>query len=304
MDEQALLMETRKNRRKKGLKRYQKIIIGLVVILVLASAVGYNYFNNYFKATVDKETEKHLAVVKKDKPVNILLLGTDERGKERARTDTIIIISIDKNKNSVKLLSIPRDTYVNIPGHGKDKINAAHAYGGIPLTLDTIQNFTGQPIHYYARTNFQGFEAIVDTLGGVNINVERNIYGSGVTVSKGVHRLNGQQALAYVRNRKVPQGDITRIKQQQNLLKAIASEMLQGKTVLKLPSLLPDLKKAVETNMSLTDMLDLVNKAKNYNSGSMPTATVPGKPIMLHGISYWEPDMVKTKEIINETFDN
>ncbi|MDN5363724.1 MAG: polyisoprenyl-teichoic acid--peptidoglycan teichoic acid transferase [Eubacteriales bacterium] len=296
------------SRRMRHKRRRGGWIAAIVLVIVLLAGfftwLGWEVADKYLSRKADKEAEKYVdKPASSDEAVYILALGTDERlENERARTDTIMIFRLDPKTKEVRLLSIPRDTYVDIPGRGKDKVNHAHAFGGIPLTLATVKKFTGLPIHYYVRTNFEGFKDIVDTLGGVTIYVEKDmVSGSGkyaINLKKGYHRLNGEQALQYVRFRHDPQGDIGRIERQQKFIKAVLDEMMQSGTLLKLPTLLPQLQKAVETNMTITDALRL--KKMVEGGGEMKRYSIPGEPLWLNGISYWKPDMQKTREVIRE----
>ncbi|MGI6658814.1 MAG: LCP family protein [Dethiobacteraceae bacterium] len=139
----------------------------------------------------------------KDEPdkdiTNIMILGVDQRTNEPARADTIIIVSINNDTDEVAMISIPRDSRVEIPGRGLDKINHAMAFGGINLMRATVEKLLGVPMHHYVYTNFAGFENIVDSIGGVNLNVERTITAGGVTLQPGSQTLSGKEALAYVR---------------------------------------------------------------------------------------------------------
>jgi len=149
--------------------------------------------------------------------ITVLLLGTDSRpGETVGRTDTIIVARVDTAENRLSLLSIPRDTRVNIPKHGMDKINSANVYGGPTLTARVVSDLIGMPVQYYALTNWESFKEMVDTLGGITIDVEKRMYyydrADGpeyiIDLQPGVQRLDGRKALQYVRWRNDALGDI------------------------------------------------------------------------------------------------
>jgi LCP family protein required for cell wall assembly len=238
--------------------------------------------------------------------INILLLGTDQDLETNSRTDTIILASVDTVQKKVSLLSIPRDTRVNIPGFGENKINAANLLGGTELVKATISNLIKVPIDYYIITNFEGFKDIVDTLGGVEIDVEQNMryraYDGMIDLKKGVQRLDGEKALQYVRFRHDKLGDITRTQRQQKFLTALAKEMIQAKTILKLPALIPKLKEAVGTDLSVTQMIGLAKELANYDLSTITVQTLPGNFVDLNGASYWYVDEAKAHQVVLEVF--
>lgn len=234
--------------------------------------------------------------------MNVLLVGTDKRpGEARARSDTIMVASLDRSSGRIAVLSIPRDTRVNIPGHGFDKINAAHAYGGIELTRQVVSELLGVDLPYYVETDFNGFVEIIDTLGGVTIDVERRMYypEENIDIRPGLQRLDGEDALGYVRYRYYPNGDVDRTEHQQKFLVALAQEVLQVKTIPKIPQLLPQLYKNVNTNLPLSQGLQLASVAAKLDPSLISTATLPGSFLDLPGVSYWVADPKKTKGMLD-----
>lgn len=233
--------------------------------------------------------------------LNFLLLGTDAReGEKVARTDTMILVSVDKDTNRISMLSIPRDTRVNIPGRGMDKINAAYVYGGPKLASKTVSNLLGVPIDYYVLARFEGFKDIVDALGGVDFEVQQNMYypAEGINLKKGQQRLDGDKALQFVRYRSYPNGDIDRTEQQQRFLKALAEETLQPSNVIKLPKLAYSVNKNVDTNMGLSNMIKLAKAAKGLNDTDIVTQTLPGRFMDINGVSYWHVEPANAKKSV------
>lgn len=236
--------------------------------------------------------------------VNVLLMGMDARpGETRARTDTMILANIDNERNRMSLLSIPRDTRVSIPGHGMEKINSANIFGGPELATQTVSELVGVPVQYYVLTNWNGFKGIVDSLGGVTIDVEKRMYYASradgpeytIDLRPGVQHMDGEKALQYVRFRSDALGDISRTDRQLKFLKALAQEMMQAGTVTKLHKLVPEVQENVETNIGPVQMLAMAKAAKNFEQAQVVTQTLPGRFLNLNGASYWsvEPDQAR-----------
>jgi LCP family protein required for cell wall assembly len=241
---------------------------------------------------------------------NILLLGSDTRpgSTNYGNTDTIIVAQIDGNRLS--FLSIPRDTRVNIPGHGMDKINAACSFGGPDLTASVVSDLIGEPISKYALIHWSGFVDIVNTLGGVTLDVPRNMsYDPGdgtqyrINLQKGMQHLNGQQALAFVRFRKVALGDIGRTSYQQQFLKAISEQVKQPSTFLKLPWLIPEVYKDVDTNLSLSELLQIAKSGNQLKQMAINSQTLPGYFLDLNGESFWGVDPIQARQVAQGFLD-
>lgn len=295
--------------KRRRLKRKAPFFI-CCLLLVALLAGGYELFKNDFNLpAIDSIAEP--GPVKLEQRLNVLLLGVDARdGETNTRTDTIILASVDPKSKQMSLLSIPRDTRVNIPGHGWDKINSASVYGGLDTTMEVVSDLLGIPVKYYVRADFSGFKNIVDELGGVTLDVEQNMYhydpddGGAYTIDlkKGVQRLDGDKALQYVRYRDYAMGDIDRTAHQQKFLVALAKEMLQPSTILKLPSLVPEVNKYVKTNLSLSNMMTLAQAGKKLEDGSIVAQTLPGRPININGGSYWGVDPDEARQMVANLF--
>ena len=251
----------------------------LVVFLMFAGIIGYSYYQ--FKQGVSQSAEKASAIVKeeyefhgdKDKfgGTNILLIGNDSRGEKHSRSDTIMIAQYQPKKGSYKLISIMRDSYVNIPGHGKNKINAAFAFGGPELLRQTIKENFDIDIQYYSIVDFEGFVNLIDEAfpSGVEIDVEKAMSAYiGVSLEPGLQKLDGKHLLGYVRFRHDAVGDFGRVERQQKAMKEVANQFANIETVAKLPKLIGVMTPFVNTNMETTDILfigkDFISK-KNRN---------------------------------------
>ncbi|MDH7479030.1 MAG: LCP family protein [Syntrophomonadaceae bacterium] len=221
--------------------------------------------------------------------LNILLLGTDERGMEQARSDTIILANLNLEQNQVTLVSIPRDTRASIPGHGKQKINHAHAFGGPALLTRTVEGLLGVKVDYYLETNFEGFKNLIDQMGGITIDVEKRMYTpeEGINLKPGLQRLNGHDALAYVRFRHDAMGDIGRVERQQKFISAAYDQFFTLKNLLRAPVLINQALANVKTNMPTSEMLTVARFLKGVDRENIQTLTLPGYSQTIDGLSYW-----------------
>ncbi|MBN1992852.1 MAG: LCP family protein [Anaerolineae bacterium] len=225
--------------------------------------------------------------------VNILLLGIDRRPDEvYARTDTMILVTVDPNSKTAGMLSVPRDLYVSIPGFDEDRINKAHFLGdqhgypggGPALAMKTIQYNLGVPVHFYVKVDFEGFRNIVDTLGGIDIDVPETIndpkypdnnYGyDPFYIEAGRHTLNGYDALRYARTRATVGVDFDRAKRQQQVLLAIRDKALQLDMIPKIPELWSTMAGTVETNLQLVDIVELAQLADEIDTNNIQTAVI------------------------------
>lgn len=279
----------------------------IIALFLLCAWLGFWLGQSIMDPLVPKDkTGAFDAGVNTSDVLNILLLGADQRENEPARSDTIIVASLDLKEKKVHLLSIPRDTRVDIPGKNiKTKINHAHAVGGAELATQTVEKFLGIPIHYYIETNFQGFESIIDILGGITLNVEERMYLplEDINLKAGLQKLKGHDALSYVRWRGDGTGDIGRIQRQQKFFKALADQSMQFSTIWKLPELLGELNKHVKTDLNVPKMITLANKFRDFKNLKLETDMVPGTPEDINGGSYWIADPKALAKIVDQMYD-
>jgi LCP family protein required for cell wall assembly len=230
-------------------------------------------------------------------PKTILILGTDLRpGWTAAHSDVIMVVHVDVAHHRLELMSIPRDTMVTLPGHGRQKINTAFFYGGPEGAVETVDNLLGVHIDGWAYTNFAGFRRIIDALGGVDVCVPEpmHYHASDVNIdlSAGCQHLNGEKVLEFVRYRELPLGDINREQDQQALLRALFHQAFSFGTILHLPTLVPELQKDVHTNLSAGQLLALAEELRQCRHGVL-TETLPGAFLNLPigggaWVSYWD----------------
>jgi len=281
-------MPAMKRSRSSPLQRVTVLILS-ILILGIGLGAGWLYFT-YGKATSRSNPEIDLPTPVPGGRVNVLLIGVDARPSELvARSDTIIFASLDLDRKEVYFLSIPRDSLVEIPGNGKDKINAAHSYGGIPLLIETVSQLLNRPIHYYAEIDFQGFAKVIDILGGVDFNVEERMYypWEGIDLYPGLQHLDGEQSLAYVRYRGYPEGDITRVQKQQTFLRAIIEQHFNFQNIGKIPLIFEEITSFMKTNMPLEKVIELAKALANLKMKDVRLETAPGNFLDLNEISYW-----------------
>jgi LCP family protein required for cell wall assembly len=202
-------------------------------------------------------------------PVNILLMGGDARGAAKGevpRSDSMMVVSLDPIQKRIHVLSILRDTYTEIPEHGKNRINTAITHG--PNTaMKAVSDLLGIPIQYYVYTDFQGFIKLVDAVGGVDFYVEKDMHYESkadqheydIDLQKGEQHLDGKTALQYVRFRHDAMSDFTRTKRQREFLKAVAEKIKTTTSLMKLPSILDEVSPYIDTNLSVNDMWKLAS---------------------------------------------
>jgi polyisoprenyl-teichoic acid--peptidoglycan teichoic acid transferase len=207
---------------------------------------------------------------------NILVLGSDWRPNSGYRTDIILLVSLDKVHGNVSIVSFPRDLWIKLPGYGEDRINTAMEYGGFPLTRDMFKENFGVKIDHYIITNFQGFTAIVNYLGGLNVNVAQELYDTCQLpqavngycyVSPGVDSMDGATALWYVRSRGTT-SDFDRARRSQEVLQALVAKLLSMDAIANAGQIYSSLSSAVETDLSLTDILDYLPLAAKIMADS------------------------------------
>ena len=262
---------------------------GLALWVRHSIASGMEFIADPF-ADIPTRAPQQKVAAGEEPAVNILVLGTDSRTsasdpsqwKEGAqRTDAIMIVQVSGDRKTVSVMSIPRDSWVEIPGHGQGKINAAYSYGGPSLTIHTVENLTGIHIDHFAVANFESFVALTDEIGGVRVNLKTPQTLAGKELDAGAQVLNGQQALAYTRERSsLPNGDFDRVKRQQTWMRSIVSRVLTNGTLSSPTALYSFLKTAsrtvaVDESFTLNQMQSLALETRHLHSNDIRFMTVP-----------------------------
>lgn len=240
-------------------------------------------------------------VVKENKPANILVLGSDHRGEETGRSDTIMLMRLNPEEDRAQIISIPRDSRVKIPGYARNKINAAYALGGTELMIRTVESISGMAINYYVIIDFQGFEKMVDTLGGIDVEVEKRLHDESLhmDMQPGLQHLTGQEALLYVRFRHDIEGDFGRIRRQQQFIYALVDKGKEIRNIFKLPTLANIFAENTTTNLSIGDMIGYGRFLKSLEKDQIETAMLPGEPKNIDGVSYVVLDDAETQKLFS-----
>ncbi len=229
-----------------------------------------------------------------------VLLGSDARAGEASRSDTIVV-----TKAGGGMLAVPRDTLVDIPGVGEDKINAAFASGGPDLTVETLEGLTGIRLNDYVVVNFGGVEEIVDAMGGITLTVDNpirvGIEGRSVYIPAGTRELDGLEALAYVRYRGGPTADIGRIGRQQKFLRELARQSTSLAKLPRLPATVAATWRNIDTNMNPIEAARFAIRTRL--SGIEGAELYPGTPQYIEGVSYWVPDKEAGDQVVSETIE-
>jgi LCP family protein required for cell wall assembly len=267
--------------------------LALLVVLIALVVWGYVWLKGKegkmklpaVAATLDKKVS--------GQPDTTLIMGVDKGsvpGEAESRADILMLVTVNPSGNKAAVISIPRDTRTTIPGHkGDEKINAAHAFGGPQLMIETVRDFTGLPINHFVEIDFQGFKDIVNALGGVKMHIEKAIHDKYAgDVPAGDVVLNGDQALALVRARHdvkaVPEGDLDRVKNQRSFLQAMLSTISHQRNPFKAMKVVDAVSKDVKTDLTFLKMLSLGRKLKG---GNLQMSTVPGSAKIVGGLWYY-----------------
>lgn len=239
---------------------------------------------------------------------NYLLLGVDDDGSEKSRTDTMMLLSWDKTEGTMKVISFMRDIYAEIPGYKSYKLNTAYYLGGVQTTKDTITGMFGVPIHHYAIVDFDNFEAMVDIAfpQGVEMNVQKEMSEKiGVTLTPGKKNLNGQELLGYARFRADTEGDFGRVRRQQEVIQAIKKAAFRPSMIATAPKLAGALSQYIQTDLSAKDEITRVLTLAIKKGADIDTMTIPADNTYSyekysHAGSVLEVDIIKNKEILSD----
>lgn len=310
----------------------KKFVIALLVLVILipAGAFGYLYFklNTIYDSSTDSKALNDTKYKEVNGITNILLVGTDGRTlEESSRSDSMMILTIDNKNKSLKLTSLARDTYVNIPGHGDQKLTHAYAYGGINLLVETIEDNFKLDIQNYAIVNFFSFMDIVDALGGVTVDVKPNevkyvneTMSEGYNLNKnpnkgpieylkssGIQKLNGYQALSYSRIRKNDSA-LERDRRQRAVIQSLASE-LKNSPITKYPELVNTILPYIKTNMKPTSILALGTTILSIGNLNIKSLEFPMEKYSIGGIYgnagwVWRYDSDKCLPILHDFIFN
>jgi polyisoprenyl-teichoic acid--peptidoglycan teichoic acid transferase len=287
-------MRSEKRKKKKRWIRATGFV--LLIILIVGGVYGFTVYKS-LKSAVDtmhepverEQSEKRPAPIElnKKQPFSVLMMGVDEREGDKGRSDTMIVLTVNPNLQSVKMLSIPRDTRTEIVGKGKeDKINHAYAFGDVPMAMDTVEKFLDIPIDYYVKINMEGFEDIVDAVGGVTVQNDLDFYSEGYHFPKGEIKLTGKKALSFSRMRyEDPRGDFGRQIRQRQIIQGIIDKGASLSSLTNFQDIFSALGDNVKTNIAFSEMVDIQQNYKDA-SHSMEQMSIAGSGTKINEIYY------------------
>ncbi|MEK4221627.1 LCP family protein [Bacillus sp. FSL W8-0116] len=292
------------------LKKLLKILSIIVVLIVLGGG-GYAYYLYHSAKEAADKMHQNIPFdngrgqsdkTKKSEPISILLMGVDERKNDRGRSDTLIVMTLNPQKEKMQMVSIPRDTRAKIVGKGTmDKINHAYAFGGTKMAINTVEQFTGIPIDYFIRINMEALSGLVDAVGGITVDnhldwYDEGYYKKGYHYKKGKIELDGPKALGYVRMRHLdPNGDFGRNQRERQVITAILHKATSISSVTHYQDILNTLGNNVKTNLTFQDMMNI---RANYRSclSNVENYEIKGTGQKINGIYYLiVPDEEKAK---------
>ncbi|WP_346426596.1 LCP family glycopolymer transferase [Bacillus sp. Y1] len=308
---QSLSKERAKTKRK--LRKRRVISILLIITLSIVAYVSYAAFQVYnaadnsyaeIEGREEKSELREEPVYISSDPFSVLLLGIENYSDEndQGRSDTIMVATFNPSLQTMKLVSIPRDTLVEIPEHRDNKINHSYAYGGKELVIDTVENFLDIPIDYYVTVNFDGFKNIVDILGGVTVDVpfdfdDINSKWERFYFKEGSQKLNGEEALVYARMRmKDPRGDFGRNERQRQIVTAVIDKLSSPSTLLKIDDIAGEIGENIETNMKVKEAVAFRKKYPDFGSASIEQLEINGYDDD-GAVYYFVPDEESLEEI-------
>ncbi len=294
---------------------FGSLLILSVIAIVLYRAEVINFIGDvgtFTQQVTDPDKRVEFSLPFSPKRQNILVMGVDAVSNEGGdpfkgnRSDAMLLVSIAPHGKNVNVISIPRDSKVYIADRTKpDKINHAFAYGGINLTVKTVEETFGVRVDHYIVLSNQGLVKFIDTIGGLPIYIEKDMYYNDISgdlhinLPKGERVLTGKEAEGYMRFRKDALGDIGRIRRQQWFFNALGARMKDPQVLVKIPEVLKVMPKYILTDLSVYELSQYAALAKNIDMATVQVATLPGSPSQRGSISYWILDPEKTQDIIN-----
>ncbi|SHE81342.1 LCP family protein [Caloramator proteoclasticus] len=297
------------------MKKIWKIVMGVVIIITFGVSMGMYYIeskmNKMDRVELPKSDEE-LGIKTEDKIneneiINIALFGLDARSvKERSRSDSMIVLTIDKKNKKLKMTSLMRDMYVDIPGRGGDRLNHAYAYGGPALAIKTINSNFGLDIRDFVTINFWGLKDVIDKLGGVQIEI-KSYEAKALGLNEGLQILNGEQALAYSRLRYYGHGDYERTERQRRVINEVfknLSSLSLNQVVSTIETLLPN----VQTSMSNTQIISLAKEIYGFKVDSIEEYRLPVdgtfKSQKIRGMAVLVPNIEENKNKLRQFIYN
>ncbi|WP_025715866.1 LCP family glycopolymer transferase [Paenibacillus sp. 1-18] len=300
------------------MKRWLKIILGAAALLFVGAAAYTAYMYHSFKTAANAMyhprsiaqpgvisavatggagrsggidiglSAPNPAAISQFKPFTVLVLGVDRRPHDSGRSDTMIVLSVNPAAGSMLMFNIPRDTRTELIGRGReDKINHAFAFGGVDMSIHTVEHFLNHPIDYYVQVNMEGFAKLVDLVGGVTVHNPLDFQYEGHHFAQGNLKLNGTEALAYARMRfDDPRGDLGRNARQRELLKQILAQSVSKEGLLKAKPILEAAGEQIRTDMTFDDMTTFLTRI-GPSLKQTDTVELKGHGSKINGVYYY-----------------
>lgn len=292
------------------MKKLWKWAVGIVFVFCITSlVVSVNVYGDIkstakemyvpVNAPISDIRQQPLDITSKKEPFSALILGIDERGKDIGRSDTMIVLTVNPTQKTTKMLSIPRDTYTEMIGKGfNDKINHAYSFGGVEMSMKTVENLLAIPIDYVAQVNMESFVEIIDIVGGITVNNPIDFKFENQHFVNGELQLDGEGALKYVRMRyDDPEGDFGRQNRQKQVIQGVLTESLSLTALWNYKSIFNTLEQNVQMNVSFDD---LVHIQKNYGDSLKKIEQLymnTGTGTMINHIYYYKPNEQELRAI-------
>ncbi|KZE81517.1 hypothetical protein AV545_08475 [Paenibacillus jamilae] len=310
------------------MKRWLKVTLGAVALLVVGGAAYTTYVYHSFKTAANAmyhprsivqpgavsslatggvgrsvvtdtgASTPNPAAISQFKPFTVLVLGVDRRPHDPGRSDTMIVLSVNPAKGSMLMFNIPRDTRTELMGRGRDdKINHAFAFGGVDMSIRTVEHFLNHSIDYYVQMNMEGFAKMVDLVGGVEVYNPLDFQYEGHHFAQGNLNLNGTEALAYARMRfDDPRGDLGRNARQRELLKQILAQSISKEGLLRVKPILEAAGEQIRTDISFDDMKTFLTQI-GPSLKQTDTVEIKGHGSKINGVYYYIVDEPERQRI-------
>jgi len=310
---------SQRNKKRQKNKSKFKTYAMLFLLLVVCFCIGMGGYAYNFLSSLSEEPKKNgidPVAVEKNEPVNVLVMGVDigtpgaEEKNNKTRTDTIILMNYNPKNEEINLISIPRDTFITLKGKN-EKINAAHAYGGVPYLIDAVEKLLDIKVNYYGKVDYSGFRNIIDAVGGVDMEITRRMDYDDTAQNLHIHfkkgetvHLNGEKAEQFFRWRKnndgtgLAEGDLGRIENQHLFIQKVVEKFRSASIITKIPKITKVISDCVETNMNAEDIVKYGYAFTKVDKDKIKTLTIQGEAQYLDGISYFIYDESKNKDLL------
>lgn len=297
-------------KKKKKLRKGRTLFVILFLIIAGLLIFSYVQYQNGFKIADKNNIPVEDFIADDDDEIieNILIIGVDTRGEEKSRSDTMMLLSWNKDTNKMKLVSFMRDIYADIPEYQSYKLNTAYYLGGVSLLQTTLNNMFDITVDHYALIDFKSFESLIDILApkGIKMDVEKDMSGDiKVELKKGLQNLDGKELLGYARFRSDAEGDFGRVARQQKVIEAIKDELVSPKNMKNIPKFIGAAQGYITTDISSRDQLATVIKAVTGGGLDVEKMTIPAEGTYefknyRHAGAVLDIDTEKNKQILHD----